>query len=248
MKILLSPTKKQIKYTTNLNTNRPCLINNSREIMTLLKGLSRDRLKSVLKIGDKLLDENLERIKAWSPEANSGFPALYTFTGEAFKSLNPLDFSMEDLEFSDKHLLIFSGLYGLLKPLDRVMPYRLDIADNLKVRGLSLYNYWRPILTDFLNNEIINSDNDLLVDLSSMEYSKAINYKNIKCNIVRPEFKSFNNGKLKTVAIWSKRMRGLMARELIKNRIDDVSDLKNINLEGYNLKEIVDNQYLYIKE
>lgn len=249
MRILLSPTKKQIINKSHKGDSTPFFIHKSQELMSELLLLGRDGNKELLSISDKLADENWLRVTTWSNSINLGSAAIYTYTGEVFNNLDPISFKNEDLIYANEVLRIFSGLYGILKPMDTIKPYRLDIKDSLQINKYSsLYNFWKPDLTLYLENEIKHDENKLIIDLSSKEYSSSVDFKSIPGLIITPEFKTEINGKLKTVAFWSKKMRGLLTRELILNRVDNEDDLKKIKLPGYILDNTENGNYLYIKK
>lgn len=249
MKILLSPTKKQIINTLYKGDSSPFFLSKSQELISEMLLLGRDGIKELLGISDKLADDNWSRILDWNNCENIGSASIFTFVGEVFNYLDPITFNSEDLKYANDVLRIFSGLYGILKPMDSIKPYRLDIKDSLKLKEYtSLYNFWKPDLTSYLEEEITKDENRLIIDLSSKEYSTSVNLKSISGTIITPDFKTEVNGKLKTVAIWSKRMRGLLTREIILNRVDNQNDLKNIKLPGYSLDNTENGNYLYIKK
>lgn len=250
MKILLSPTKKQVSTNVAKTHRRPLFINQSKELVSLMRALGRDGLQDLLGISSKLSLDNWQRISDWKPFCeNVESPAMFTYTGEAFTYLDPESFTNDDIEYSTGVLRIFSGLYGILKPMDSIMPYRLDIKNNLKVPGYkSLYNYWKPLLTDFLIDDVKQGGDELIINLSSQEYSKSLDFNKISAKIITPDFKTEIDGKLRTIPIWSKRMRGLLARKLIKKRIILEDELKSIKLDGYRLENIDNGNYLYVKE
>lgn len=249
MKILVSPTKKQILNRAYPALSSPSFINESKLLIDGMESIGKDGIKSLLGISDKLTDENWSRIRVWRDQIESGTASMFTYTGEVFSYLNPTTFNKDDLNYANSVLRIFSGLYGILKPMDSIMPYRLDIKDSLKVPGYkSLYQYWKPKLTDYLIRELDLDDNRLIIDLSSKEYSKSVDLNNIDAEIITPDFKSEVNGSLKTVAIWSKRMRGLLTREILLSRAESLEDIKKIKLPGYRLEDTKNGNYLYIKE
>lgn len=247
MKIILSPAKKQV-ITKEINPwNDPTYLDEAEKLMNILKSFGEEPVRNLLHISEKLGVKNWEAIEKWNRVLTYGSPALFTYIGEVYNSLNPKDLTEEDLEFANDHLRILSGLYGVLKPMDSIMPHRLDVADSLKVDGdLSLYNFWKPKLTEYFKRE--TEGDDFLLNLASLEYSSSIDLKNLDLDIITPEFKECKNGKLKVVTIWAKKMRGFFTREVIKGRITTREELKNITLPGYKLDSISNGSYLYIKE
>ncbi len=251
MKILLSPTKKQIFTKPYNEGSLPVFIDKAEKLMDKLRTLNHDELKKLLGTSDNLTSENLQRNQVWrtNPSVSTGVTTIFTFIGEAFNYLNPNYFNSDDLLYANKNLRIFSGLYGLLKPLDTIMPYRLDIKDKIDMPNYkSLYQFWSEDITTSLKNEIELDGNKLLLNVSSMEYSRSVKFKELPVKVITPEFKTEVNGKLNTIAIFSKRMRGLMAREVITNRYTTEDDLKKIEFEDYELVNVEDGSYLYIKK
>lgn len=250
MKILLSPTKKQIFTAPNNKGSTPVFINKAEKLMDRLRILNHNELKTLLGTSDNLTSENLQRNQVWraNPSVHIGVTTIFTYKGEAFNYLNPNYFNDDDLLYANKNLRIFSGLYGLLKPLDTIMPYRLDIKDKIDMPNYkSLYQFWSGDITKSLKNEIELDGTKILLNVSSVEYSKTVKFKDLPVKVITPEFKTEVNGKLKTIAIFSKRMRGLMAREVITNRYTTEDDLKSIEFEDYELVNVEDDRYLYIK-
>lgn len=239
MKILLSPSKKQTIKRYNLNLQTPYFIKKAENIVSYLKNMNSEELSSYLGVNIDIGSENWKRYREWSPlnSTDGGAPAIFTYVGEAFKSLSPNDFSFDDLQYANSNLLILSGLYGVLKPLDRIMTYRLEMRNQVK--------FWKDPITEYIKNE---TENSIIVDLCSSEYSKAINFNNIKSTIITPDFKSLINGKLKSISVFSKQMRGLLAKEIILNRVKTEEELQKIDLEGYTLENITNKNYLYVRK
>ena len=247
MRLLLSPTKKQIINSEINGISTPEFLDKSTELINNMLDLGRDGIKELLSISDKLTDENWLRLNQWKDDNTPTSPAMFTFVGEVFSSLDPFSFKRRDIEYANSVLRIFSGLYGILKPMDSIKPYRLDIKDSLHLKEYpSLYSYWREDLTEYIKNDIYNDD-ELIIDLWSKEYSQSVDFNKIPGVLITPNFKTEINGKLKTVAMWSKRMRGLLAREIILNRVENISRLKDIKLPGYKLEDCSNGNYLYIK-
>lgn len=251
MKVLLSPAKKQELFKTDHKKSKPLFLSCAKDIIRELKVLEVSNYQSILKISDKLLDINTERLKEWcsDPQPDKCSAAIFSFKGEAFSYLNPGTLSDEKIQELNKSLLIFSGLYGFLRPLDEIMLYRLDIGDKLELEGYkSLYDFWSERLTDFLIKEMNSDYEKILVNLSSKEYSKSINFKKIPASIITPDFKTLKNGRLKTDAIWSKRMRGLLTRKIITENVKTENELQKVVLDGYKLESTDNSNYLYIKD
>lgn len=247
MKIILSPAKKQVPTKNLTPWNQAYFYGEADKLIDILKSFGEEPVRNLLGISQNLGSKNWENIQNWTDSKELGSPALYTYIGEVFNSLNPKEFSEEDIEFAEEHIRILSGLYGVLKPMDSIKPHRLDVADSLKIDGnTSLYNFWKPQLTEYFKKD--TEGDDFLLNLASLEYSSAIDLKALNLDIITPEFKEYKNGKLKVVTIWAKKMRGFYTREVVKNRITTREELKNITLPGYKLDSISNDSYLYIKE
>lgn len=234
--IVISPSKSlsEIKNDNFKLFTTPPFLRESGKLVDELKKLSFQELGNLLAIGEKLAILNWERYQKWSTPftlANSR-QALLSFSGDVYAGLKSADFSSDDIAHAQGHLRIISGLYGLLRPTDLIQPYRLEMGINLKVLGKqSLYDFWRKLITDRLNEEI--GGKGLLVNLASAEYFKAIDLKFIKGKLVNIEFRENKPDGLKVIPILSKRARGLMARYAIKNKINDPDQLKLFDYEGY---------------
>lgn len=239
MKIIISPAKTQNFSTSNKikHCTIPDHLNKSEILIKELKKLSKSELMELMSLSDKLADLNLKRFKKWNKnykDVEQG-SAILSFAGTVYESMNPLDFSQKDLEFAQKSLRILSGLYGFLKPLDRIMPYRLEMKTSLNFKSYNnLYDFWKKYLTENLITEMFASKSDLLINLASKEYSKSIDLKKIPGKTVTPVFKEKKDGKLKTIGIFAKEARGMMTKFIIKNRINNLEALKKFNLGNYN--------------
>lgn len=248
MLILLSPTKKQKLINDNSAVLKPFFHKEAQHIMSSLKKLSLDEIRNLFKVSDKIAKENLLRFKKWSLvlDNKNTTKALFSFVGEAFNNLDPMTLDNDSMNYINENLLIFSGLYGVLKPEDGIMLYRLDIADSLKVDEKSLYLFWKDKINIYLKSALEHKKSNLIINLASGEYTKKIDWDYIGAKVISPEFRIEKGGKLINVAIWSKKMRGLLARKLAENNVQDEDGLKNITLPGFQL-EINDGKYFYIK-
>mgnify|MGYP001420302379 FL=1 len=188
-----------------------------------------------MSISPALADLNWSRYQNWKPLSESSNviqPAL-AFTGEVYKGLDAVSFSQTEWNKAQASLRILSGLYGFLKPLDGISPYRLEMGTRLKVDDLTnnLYEYWKKDLADSFKTEL--SKSDVIINLASVEYSKALNFKSIENLMITPVFKDYKNGKLKTIMMYAKRARGTMARYIIQKNIQNLDDLKTLDVDGY---------------
>jgi len=236
MKIIISPAKSldfESKAPTSLYTNSE-FIEQSVKLNKKLKTISRKGLSDLMKISDDLASLNYERNKSWELPftLDNAKQAVYSFTGEVYKGLDANSISEDKLPVLQDTLRILSGLYGLLKPLDLIQPYRLEMGTKLKVgRKENLYQFWGEELANALNNEL--KEGELLVNLASSEYFKALPKKVLKTNMITPVFKDFKNGKYKIIMMYAKKARGAMARYIIDNNINSIEGLKGFNIDGY---------------
>ncbi len=238
MLIVVSPAK-------NLDFNSPLitqeytqaeLLNHSQILADRCKQLSPAYLSSLMKISDKLAGLNAARFGQWSlpltPE--NARQAILAFNGDVYTGLDAASFSTQDFDFAQQHFRILSGLYGLLKPLDLILPYRLEMGTKLdNERGSNLYQFWGNIITDKVNAALAAQGDDVLINLASNEYFKSVKTKQVNGTIITPTFKDWKNGQYKMISFFAKKARGLMARYIIKNQLTDVEQLKDFDLAGY---------------
>lgn len=237
MLILLSPSKSMdfSMPTAGIFTNHDFLVD-SKELIKTLKKLSQEDISSLMKLSHKLTELNFERYRNFSTpfNENNAKQAGYAFQGDVYDGLVFNKLSNEDVEFAQNHLRILSGLYGLLRPLDLIQPYRLEMGTRLKnMRGKNLYDFWGEKITKKINN----SEQDLIINLASNEYYKSVKPKLLKAKVVSPAFKEYKNGKYSMIMLYAKQARGLMARFIITNKINNSDDLKGFNLSGYAYNE-----------
>jgi cytoplasmic iron level regulating protein YaaA (DUF328/UPF0246 family) len=236
MKIIISPAKSldfETKATTDQYT-QPRFLEDSAKLNKKLKTLSRNKLGELMKISDELAQLNYDRNQVWSPpfDLSNAKQALFSFTGEVFRGIDVMSLDEKHHESVQGTLRILSGLYGLLKPLDLIQPYRLEMGTRLKVgRTENLYKFWGTKLAESLNEEM--EDGELLINLASSEYFKALPKKTLKVPMITPVFKDFKNGQYKTIMTYAKKARGLMVRYIIENEVTSLEGLKNFNVEGY---------------
>ena len=236
MKIVISPAKS-LDYETPLPTQRHTtakFLKDSRVIHKVLKKKKPKELMELMDISDKLADLNWQRNKAWKTPftTENARPALYAFAGDVYIGLDSYTIPEDQLDRIQDHLRILSGLYGLLKPLDLIQPYRLEMGTDLPVgEHKNLYAYWKPKLTAALNKEL--KKKELFVNLASNEYFSAIDAKALKVPVITPEFLDMKDGKLKTISFFAKKARGLMVRYIIDTRAETIDDLKAFNYDGY---------------
>jgi len=240
MKLVISPAKS-LNYDSKLPTgfsSESCFLNEAKELNTLLKKKSPKALSELMHISPKLGALNYERNQNWSLPFSSenARQAIYAFDGDVYRGLDAYSISEEKLDILQNTVRIISGLYGLLKPLDLIQPYRLEMGTKFPVgKNKNLYEFWRKKITSTLNDEM--DENEPLVNLASQEYFKAIDVKALKAPIIHIDFKEFKNGQFKTIAIFSKRARGLMTRYIVDSNAQNVEDLKNFNTDRYILDD-----------
>ncbi|WP_028889475.1 peroxide stress protein YaaA [Tenacibaculum ovolyticum] len=240
MKIIISPAKSldfESKATTSLYT-QPRFLEQSIKLNKKLKTLSRKKLSELMKISDDLASLNYERNQNWQTpfELDNAKQAIFSFTGEVFRGIDVNTIPEGKLPTMQDNLRILSGLYGLLKPLDLIQPYRLEMGTRLKVgRTENLYKFWGNELADSLNSELDNDE--LLVNLASSEYFKALPKKVLKVPMITPVFKDLKNGEYKTIMTFAKKARGLMVRYIIENDIKTIEGLKGFNVNDYRFSE-----------
>ncbi|TMM29409.1 peroxide stress protein YaaA [Polaribacter aestuariivivens] len=240
MKIIISPAKSldfESKGPTSLHT-QPRFLEASEKLNKKLKTLSKKKLADLMSISNDLASLNYERNQEWETpftEKNAK-QAIYAFTGAVFQGIDVNTLDEKKLPLLQERLRILSGLYGLLKPLDLIQPYRLEMGTKLKVgRKENLYKFWDDTLAKSLNEEL--EEGELLINLASTEYFKALPKKVLKVPMITPVFKDFKNGQYKTIMTYAKMARGFMVRYIIENNVKTLDELKGFNIEGYGFSE-----------
>ena len=237
---LLSPSKKLNFEPQNMIDNyTQCEFIKSAEILAnKAKNFTESDLKELMGISDKLAQLNRERFDRWSLPFNSSNAkqAILAFDGGVYSGLQANTFSNKDFSFAQDHLRILSGLYGILKPLDLIQPYRLEMGVSFQnPRGKNLYDFWKQSITDNLNSILEQYPSPVIVNCASIEYFSAIDLSKLKGNILSIVFKEYRNGELKFISFNAKKARGLMTQYIIKNKIDNHTDIKDFNYEDYKL-------------
>ena len=238
---IISPAKK-LDYSPvekNIDSTIPSLLEHSNELIKDLKSLNPQEVSSLMSLSDKLGALNYERFQEWkTPFTKSNSKqAILAFKGDVYQGLDAESLSETELIWAQKHVRILSGLYGILKPMDLMQPYRLEMGTKFATkRGQNLYDFWNSIITDELNKNF-SSDNTNLLNLASNEYFKSINVSELKANVISPVFMDKKNGKYKIISFFAKKARGLMTRYVIKNQIEDITDIQNFKEGGYFFNE-----------
>ncbi len=238
MLTLLSPAK-------NLNfdpaENRPgptelLLAKDATELVKEVKAQSAADLKKLMHLSDNLAELNAERFKSFNAahKSNSAKQAALAFNGDVYRGLNANSWSDDDLNYAQDHLRILSGLYGVLRPMDAMQPYRLEMGTRLPTkRGGNLYEFWGPAVADVLRDELSGHDEQTIVNLASNEYYKVVAKPFKSERVIDAKFLNVKDGKAKNISFFSKYARGLMAKWIVLNRIDNPSDLRDFDLDGY---------------
>ena len=238
MLILLSPAKT-LDFKTPSSTNictKPDFLDLSQCLINGLSKLRVDEVGSLMGLSEKLAQLNYDRFQKWSKEhrKNSSKQAITAFKGDVYGGLKAWNFNQTDFEYAQKHLRILSGLYGILKPLDLIQPYRLEMGTvYANPAGKDLYAFWGDHLAKSISQDLTKNKSQTIINLASLEYSKAANFKNVDADIVSPVFKDEKNGNFKIISFYAKRARGLMARFIILNKIKNINELEAFHLEGY---------------
>jgi cytoplasmic iron level regulating protein YaaA (DUF328/UPF0246 family) len=236
MKMIISPAKS-LNFEKELPTsiaNQPAFISDSERINKLLKKKSVSSLGSLMGISEKLSQLNWERNQAFELPftAINARPAVYTFDGDVYTGLDVFTLDPNKIEALQDQLRILSGLYGILKPLDLIQAYRLEMGTKLPIgTKKNLPDFWKSKVTQSLNEEF--KKGELFVNLASNEYFAAIDTKSLEAEVVTPHFKDFKNGKLKIISFFAKKARGMMVRYILDNNCETLSDIEGFNLDGY---------------
>ena len=234
MLIVISPAKK-LDYTSAVKSplfTQPELLDHSQELLQGLKALAPQDVSSLMKLSDKLGALNFERFQEWRIPFTStnARPAVLAFKGDVYQGLDAVSMSDEGLRWAQDHRRILSGLYGLLRPLDLMQAYRLEMGTKFaNPRGADLYQFWGDIITTELNK----AEKAILINLASNEYFKSVHKKDIAARIITPVFMDKKNDSYKIISFYAKKARGLMSSYIIRNRISDAEQIKNFDADGY---------------
>lgn len=236
MKIVISPAKS-LNYTSDVPTikfTEAAYLKEAEVVMKKLKKFSPKELSELMSISDKLAAMNWQRNQDWQLpfDVSNARQAVYAFDGDVYSGLDVYSLPLDKLDVLQQKLRILSGLYGILKPLDLMQEYRLEMGTKMAVGTKSnLPNYWKDKVTNSLNNEM--KEGDFLINLASKEYFSAVDVKKIKAQIITPEFKDYKDGKLKMISFFAKKARGLMVRYIIDKNVETIDELKQFDYEGY---------------
>lgn len=215
---------------------KPQFLADASELIATLRKKSRPALRELMNISEPLAELNYQRYRDWNPPftADNARAALLAFKGDVYTGFDLKDYTAEDFKTAQKRIRILSGLYGLLRPLDLIQPYRLEMGTALPTkRGKNLYEFWGDTLTSSLGKALRESGSDVLVNLASNEYFSAIQPSSLKASIIVPQFRDLKNGKYKFLSFYGKKARGMMADYIVRERIERPEDLKKFDRWGY---------------
>ena len=234
MLVVVSPAKKlNMQPQDGLAKTNPVFSKSARELASIAKNLSVTDLQNLMGISQSLAELNVERFESFGTQDIK--PAAFAFAGDTYQGLEAGSLTSDDVLWAQDHLKILSGLYGLLRPLDGIEPYRLEMGSKLKnSSGSSLYDYWGTKLAAQLNNDARQAGTDILVNCASQEYFGAIDTSELKLKVITPIFKENKSGKTKIISFYAKKARGMMARFIIQNRAKNLEDLFKFNTADYN--------------
>ncbi len=226
----LKPNKRSMPFTL------PDFLSEAQKIIQIVRNYSPEDIQELLKVNYQIAVTNIDRYHKWhlpfTPENSKH--ALLTYKGEVYRGIQVESYSEKDFEFAQHHLRIISGLYGLLRPMDLIQPYRMEMNVPLNIDKYSnLTDFWKPMVTEALNKHLVENNIKYLINLASNEYFSAIDVKQLKASVITPVFYELKNGQPKSIVVYLKKARGLMTSFIIKNRLTMPDDMKAFDLEGY---------------
>ncbi|WMS88495.1 peroxide stress protein YaaA [Pleionea litopenaei] len=255
MLTVISPAKS-LDFESKLPTKKftqPQFLDHSQVLIDELRKLTHQDVATMMKLSDKLAELNVHRFQSFStpftPE--NARPAVFAFTGDVYQGLAATELKANDFTFAQKHLRILSGLYGLLRPLDLIQPYRLEMGTRLgNQRGKNLYEFWGTLIHDQISKELETQKQPALINLASNEYFKSVKSSKLPYEVITPQFKDYKNGQYKMISFFAKRARGLMSRYIIENKIDNPNDLRSFNIDGYRIdnKSSTTNDLVFLRK
>jgi hypothetical protein len=255
MLMVISPAKT-LDFDSPLATSKnsqPRLLDQSQQLINELQKLAPHDISALMSVSDKIGTLNFDRFQAWQQPFNedNARAAVLAFKGDVYTGMQAETFQASDFNFAQKHLRILSGLYGLLRPLDLMQAYRLEMGTKfVNKNGKNLYQFWDNKITTILNEDIKDSGSKELINLASNEYFKSVQLKYLDSEVITPIFKDFKNGKYKIISFYAKKARGMMAAYIIKNKIKNAEDIKSFNIDGYRFDNDMtrDNNWVFTRE
>ena len=242
MLIVLSPAKT-LDYSIDPKSNHtaPQFLSQSSKLIKTLKEKEPKDIASLMGLSDKLASLNFDRYQSWKASkvvSNNTKPSMLVFKGDVYQGLDAENFNSNELKFAQKHLRILSGLYGILRPMDVIKPYRLEMGTKLQTsKGKNLYEFWGNAIHENVLDDLGSQKSDLLINLASKEYFSVLGKMPEYVNVISPVFKDYKNGKHKIISFYAKRARGLMAKWIIQQKVKDFEKLSDFNLDGYYYSE-----------
>lgn len=219
----------------------PDFLTQSQALIQVCQQLTPSNIATLMKVSDKIAGLNVARFGEWSPNysIDNAKQAIFAFRGDVYTGFDADTLTIEQLERTQSQLRILSGLYGLLRPLDLILPYRLEMGTALaNDKGKNLYEFWGDTLTDAVNRAVVEQGDDIIINLASKEYFKAIKPKKLTGKLITPVFKDFKNGEYKVISFFAKRARGMMARYIVDQQVNTINGLKNFDVDGYYYSEV----------
>lgn len=238
MLIVVSPAKT-LDYETPLpisKTSQPVFMKRSAVLVDMLRDFTPKKLGKLMSISDKLAELNVNRYEAWEPKATkkNARQALFAFKGDVYQGVDAYNMKEADILFAQEHLRMLSGLYGILRPLDLMQPYRLEMGTKLGgPHGNNLYDFWGPEITDALNKQLKKVKSDVLLNLASNEYYKSVIPASLNARVISPVFKDMKNGKYKLISFFAKKARGTMSGWIVRKKVTDPKKLVKFAEDGY---------------
>jgi hypothetical protein len=251
MLTVISPAKT-LDFDTPTVTDaftQPVHLTQSRKLVRRMRQLSGQELSSLMKVSGNIADLNQQRFKQWKTpfKPENARQAIFAFKGDVYIGLDAYSMTRQNVDFAQNHLRILSGLYGVLRPLDLMQPYRLEMGTRIDTdTGKNLYQFWDGRITRTLNQELKQSNANTLINLASNEYFKAIKPKLLNAEVITPVFKDYNKGGYQVIGFFAKKARGLMARYLIDNEIDKPAELMNFSADGYAYNAAMSNSHEWV--
>lgn len=246
MLVVLSPAKR-LDFAQECpfpSTTAP-LLRETKQLSSVTQGLSAEDLARLMKLSRPLALLNEQRFREFktTPKPRGSSPASWAFDGDTYVGLRAREFDAKQINFAQKHLVILSGLYGALRPLDAILPYRLEMGTRLATeRGGSLYEFWGDIIARYLNQQLTKMRSDLVVNLASQEYFQAVDLKVLKARVITPQFKEKRGKKLQIISFSAKRARGAMARHLVERGATQLEQIKSFRVDGYRFQSTLSDE------
>jgi cytoplasmic iron level regulating protein YaaA (DUF328/UPF0246 family) len=255
MLVVISPAKN-LDYDTPSTTDsftQPDMLDDAKTLIKHCRKLSPAKIGSLMKISDKLAGLNADRYASWQTpfDTDNAKQALLAFNGDVYTGLDASSFNQDDFDYAQQHLRILSGLYGVLRPLDLMQAYRLEMGTKLDTgKDKNLYQFWDERISQKLNHAIESQGDNVLVNLASNEYFKAVKPKVLNADVYTPIFQDCKNGQYKVISFFAKKARGMMARYIIQNRLSEVCQLKQFDTAGYKFSSIksTGNELVFTRE